>query len=65
MAWAVQSVLTSGATGLDPADEQRLTDAVIDGDEDKLISANFALQMKNPAYAARLQRELESLQEEE
>jgi hypothetical protein len=63
MAWAVQSVLTSGS-GLEPADEQRLTEAVLGGDMDKLISANFALQQKNPAYAARLQRELESLQEE-
>ena len=65
MAWAVQSVLTRGDTGLAPADEQRLAEAMMDGDDDKLISANFALQMKNPGYAARLQRELESLQEEE
>jgi hypothetical protein len=65
MAWAVQSVLTGGGTGLPPADEQRLTEAVISGDMDRLISANFALQQKNPAYAARLQRELEALQEEE
>lgn len=63
MAWAVQSVLQSGS-GLEPADEQRLTEAVLSGDMDKLISANFALQSRNPAYAARLQRELESLQEE-
>jgi hypothetical protein len=63
MAWAVQSVLTSGS-GLEPADEQRLTEAVLGGDMDKLISANFALQQKSPAYAARLQRELESLQED-
>jgi len=63
MAWAVQSVLSSGS-GLPPADEQRLTEAVIGGDMDKLISTNFALQQRNPAYAARLQRELESLQEE-
>jgi hypothetical protein len=65
MAWAVQSVLSSGSAGLAPADEQRLTEAVLSGDKDKLISANFALQQKNPAYAARLQRELESLQEED
>lgn len=64
MAWAVQSVLSSGGAGLAPEDEQRLTEAVLGGDMDKLISANFALQAKNPAYAARLQRELESLQEE-
>jgi hypothetical protein len=64
MAWAVQSVLSSGSAGLAPEDEQRLTEAVLGGDMDKLISANFALQQKSPAYAARLQRELESLQEE-
>ncbi len=65
MGWAVQSVLTAGDTGLDPADEQRLTEAVLSGDDDKLISANFALQQRSPAYAARLRRELESLQEED
>lgn len=65
MAWAVQSALTSGDSGLSPEDEQRLTEALLDGDEDKVISANFALQMKNPGWSARLQRELESLQEEE
>lgn len=65
MAWGVQSVLSSGSSGLAPADEQRLTEAVLSGDMDKLISANFALQQRNPAYAARLQRELEALQEED
>lgn len=65
MAWAVQSVLASGDSGLPPEDEQRLTEALLDGDDDKVISANFALQMKRPAYAARLQRELQSLQQEE
>lgn len=65
MAWAVQSVLASGDTGLAPEDEQRLTDALMDGDEDKVISANFALQMKSPGWSARLQRELESLQQED
>jgi hypothetical protein len=64
MAWAVQSVLAGGQTGLAPADEQRLTEAILSGDEDRVISANFTLQQKSPAYAARLQRELESLQEE-
>ncbi|HYC44480.1 MAG TPA: hypothetical protein VED01_03250 [Burkholderiales bacterium] len=65
MAWGIQSVLASGASGLPPADEQRLTEAVLSGDMDRLISANFALQQRNPAYAARLQRELEALQEED
>lgn len=64
MAWAVQSVLAGGNTGLAPMDEQRLTEAVLSGDDDRVISANFTLQQKYPAYAARLQRELESLQEE-
>lgn len=64
MAWAVQSVLAGGNTGLAPMDEQRLTEAILSGDEDRVISANFTLQQKSPAYAARLQRELESLQEE-
>lgn len=64
MAWAVESVLTSGNSGLDPKDEQQLTEAVMSGDEDRMIAANFALQQRSPRYAAQLRRELESLQEE-
>jgi hypothetical protein len=64
MAWAVESVLTSGDSGLEPKDEQQLTEAVMSGDEDRVIAANFSLSQRSPAYAARLRRELESLQEE-
>lgn len=64
MAWAVESVLMSGNSGLDPKDEQQLTEAVMSGDEDRMIAANFSLSQRSPAYAARLRRELESLQEE-
>lgn len=64
MAWAVESVLTSGDTGLDPKDEQQLTEAVMSGDEDRMIAANFSLSQRSPGYAAKLRRELESLQEE-
>jgi hypothetical protein len=64
MAWAVESVLTSGDTGLDAKDEQQLVEAVMSGDEDRVIAANFSLQQRSPQFAARLRRELESLQEE-
>jgi len=64
MAWAVESVLTSGNSGLEPKDEQQLTEAVMSGDEDRVIAANYSLSQRSPAYAARLRRELESLQEE-
>jgi hypothetical protein len=62
--WAVQSVLTSGDTGLRPQDEQRLTEAVMSGDEDRVIAANFALQQSNPMYGRKIQQELEALQEQ-
>jgi hypothetical protein len=65
MSWAVQSVLTSGDSRLDPQDEQRLTEAVMSGDTQRVISANFALQQKNPAYAKRYQDEVMSLQEQD
>jgi hypothetical protein len=65
MAWAVESVLTSGDSGLEPKDEQQLTEAVMSGDEDRMIAANYSLSQRSPAYAARLRRELESLQEEQ
>jgi hypothetical protein len=64
LAWAVQSVLSTGS-GLPPADNQRLLEAVTSGDKDALIAANFALQQRNPGYAARIQRELEGLHEED
>jgi hypothetical protein len=60
--WAVQSVLSSGTSGLSPEDEQRLTEAVMSGDEQKMISTNFLLAQRNPAYAKRMQDEYESLQ---
>ncbi len=60
--WAVQSVLSSGTHGLSPEDEQRLTEAVMSGDDQKVISTNFLLSQRNPAYAKRLQDEYESLQ---
>lgn len=62
--WVVQSVLTSGDTGLDDAQERRLTEAVYSGDKQRVIAANFALQQQNPGYARRIQRELEALQEQ-
>lgn len=64
MAWAVQSVLTQGS-GLPPAENQRLLEAVSSGDMNALIAANFALQQRYPGYASRIQRELEGLHEED
>lgn len=65
MSWAVQSVLTQGNTGLPPADEQRLTEAVMSGDPSKVIAANFQLQQKHPGYAKRYQDEVTSLQDDQ
>ena len=61
-AWAVESVLSSGASGLPAADEQRLTEAVMSGDEQRVITTNFLLTQKHPGYAKRMQDEYESLQ---
>jgi hypothetical protein len=63
--WAVQSVLASGQSGLPPEDEQRLTDAVMSGDDQRVASASFVLGQRHPGYEKRLQDEYRSLQESE
>lgn len=65
LAWTLQSVLSGGDTGLSPEDEQRLTEAVVAGDEQKVFSTDFQLRMRNPAYARRIEEELRSLNGEE
>lgn len=60
--WAVQSVLSSGKSGLSPQDEERMTAAVLSGDKDKLAPLDFAAQMKSPRYQAQVRKQLQSLQ---
>lgn len=60
--WAVQSVLSSGTSGLGPQDEQRLTEAVMSGDPQQVVTTNFLLTQRNPAYAKRMQDTYEALQ---
>lgn len=60
--WAVQSVLSSGSHGLPPDAEQQLTEAVMSGDPTKVVSTNFVLSQRFPAYEKRLRDEYESLQ---
>lgn len=62
MGWSVESVLSSGATGLLPADEAKLTAAVSEGDADRIKSLNFQMQMKSPEYAKRIQQSLNAVQ---
>jgi len=63
--WAVQSVLSSGNSGLAPADEARLTDAVMSGDSDRIAAQSFSAQMKSPAHQSRVRQQLESAQRRE
>ncbi len=63
--YALSAVLSSGASGLSPADEQTLTSAVVSGDDAKIRAADYRLRLANPAYARAVERELRSYQEEE
>lgn len=63
--WSVQSVLHGGNTGLPEADEARLTAAVTSGDDDRVKSINYQLQMKYPEYAARVRGQLGAVQQTE
>lgn len=61
LSWGVQSVLSSGRSKLPPEAEQQLTEAVLSGDDNKVIATNFKLQQRYPGYAKRLQDEIDSL----
>jgi hypothetical protein len=63
--WAVESVLSSGQHGLPEDAAQELTEAVMSGDSAKLISTNFRLGQRYPAYGKRMQDTYKSLQEQE
>lgn len=65
LAWTLQSVLASGQTGLDPQDEQRLTEAVVEGDMRKIAAVDYQLKQRSPAYAKRIEDELRRLNEDE
>jgi hypothetical protein len=63
--WAVQRVLYKGNTGLPRAAEQRLTEAAMSGDPDKLATQSFLLSGKYPRFADALQRQRDSLRSRE
>lgn len=62
--YGVQTVLASGRSGLPAKAERDLTSALLAGDDDKFSAANFKAQQRFPAYAKRLQDELNSLSED-
>jgi hypothetical protein len=64
LVYSLQTVLSSGDTGLPPAAQQQLTSALLSGDEGKLHAANFKLQQRHPGFAKRLQDQLNALSEE-
>jgi hypothetical protein len=65
MTWALESVLHGGNTGLPPEDEARLTAAVSSGDQDRIKSINYQMQMMHPEYATRVRGQLEAVQNQE
>jgi hypothetical protein len=65
MSWAIESVLSSGASQLPQEDEHRLTEAVLSGDSARVNATNFQLQQRYPAYAKRMREQLESLSQQE
>ena len=65
MNYALTETLHSGQTGLSPADEQAITDAVVTGNDDVIRATDFRLRQRYPAYARRVERALKSLNEEE
>lgn len=64
LSWTLQSVLSSGNTGLDPQDEQQLTEAVVNGDVKKIASLDWQLKQRSPRYAKRIEDELKALNDE-
>jgi hypothetical protein len=64
MIYSVQSVLSSGDSGLPANAERDLTSALLAGDEGKIDAVNFKLMQRFPGYAKRLQEQLTSLSEE-
>jgi hypothetical protein len=62
--YALSAVLSSGASGLSPSDEQTMTSALVSGDEQQIRATNFRLRMENPRYARAIERELRSYNEE-
>lgn len=64
MTYSVQAVLSSGQSGLPEKAKRDLTSALLSGDVAKVDAMNFKLQQRHPAYAKRLQDELNSLSED-
>lgn len=62
--YAISETLHGGRTGLAPEDEQALTEAVVQGNDDAIRATSFRLRQKNPAYARQVERALRSYNEE-
>jgi len=65
LSYTLQSVLSSGDTGLPPEDQARLTDAVMSGDVSRVAAQDYLLKQRFPAYARRIERTLRDLNEGE
>lgn len=64
MIYSVQSVLSSGDSGLPEKAQRDLTSALLSGDEGKVDAINFKLMQRHAGYAKRLQDQLKALSEE-
>ena len=67
LAYGIQSVLAGShqgtPSGLPPEAEQRLTQAVVSGDDSKFAATDYELKQRYPAYAKRIEDELKALNE--
>jgi hypothetical protein len=63
--YALSATLSRGNTGLSQEDEEKLTRAVVEGDQDAITATDFRLRQRYPGYARRVERELRALNEQE
>jgi hypothetical protein len=64
LVWGLQSVNASGDTGLPQKAQEKLDAALASGDDSNVSSVYMSLSMAHPAFQKRMQREIESINDE-
>lgn len=64
LVWGLQSVNASGDTGLPQKAQERLDAALASGDDSNVSSVYMSLSMAHPGFQRRMQREIESINDE-
>jgi hypothetical protein len=64
LVWGLQSVNASGDTGLPQQAQEKLDQALASGDDSNVSSVYMSLSMAYPAFQKRMQREIESINDE-